>query len=317
MKEEKMIRLLDKNYGRNLYKTYLQSIQPERVPEIGFSVEDLQVEFDPETQLSHQKVLGSIRMLDNGEHLILYMAVEKLPNGDFRVLKISDMVQFQSHRDLPFKALLGTYIVEFDNAFILHHSEIAGSVVLDEVDDYSFMQITDAWEHESLQPRGKSHYEELMDVWIQIFRIKEHEITCQYRSRDTSSKYPLVWVPQLELGKDGPDFTEVEKANHDVQRYLQNESLFMRDIVLLCQIARFERLDYEATKQTVKPSDLVWEKDGSILLYIPRKKVGKPGSVFCGAYPIFKGILPEALTLTKNSGMIKNKDLDSLEFSFD
>lgn len=55
----------------------------------------------------------------------------------------------------------------------------------------------------------------------------------------------------------------------------------------------------------------------SVNCEIPKPRVGKKSRVFCGGYPIFKGILPEAQKDTKNSGKINEQDLENLEFLFD
>ncbi len=316
-----MIRQLDTSFGKTLYEAYLESISscepPRRLPAASRDA-GLETRPEPFTQLGPERIFGSIRVFDDGEHLILFTVVEQVDRDLYRALKVSDMLDFQSYWDLPFAALCGSYIAELDNAFLIHAGEISQSLPVDEVDGHTFMQLEGVWANSSGRAGLKPLYISKLDEWSQRFRIKEHELTCAFRSREAWDTEFRLWIPQLELDLPQPYEPLVQYSRSCLSKTSKLELEFDRCSDMprdsLDTKEQHELMEWEEDRVQCRgmgyKTDVLPQKgcrleergNGVILLKPDPWLRGRLGTIYCGEFKVFCGQLPEWLVLPKTRG---------------
>lgn len=318
-----MIKTLDDSYGKNLWEMYLESVRPERdepfpLPEIPpLPLETASA--DP-LQFSPDRIFGSVRMLDDGEFLILFMVIAQTDTDTYKAIKVSNFTQFGTYFDLEFMSANGSYIAELDNAFNLSTEQVRNSVVLDETDAYTFIQLESAWSAEGNQFSGKPLYWESIGRWRAQFRIKEHEITCAYRVPRPGTAAASLWIPQLEIRE--AQMSQVAFRDHfsdEIEPSAHQESLYDSYSVKSkeskrmsrsergpCASVMYERLYRQITTETrwyrlVPGRVSPWE------IELEKSLWGTRARIYNGEYLIFKGVLPRYLDLSRYDTLSKGQ----------
>lgn len=323
-----MIKLLD-SHGITLWKMYLESVRPERVEP--FPLPDSpplpleRASADP-LQFSPERLFGSIRLLDDGDSLILYLIVAQIDADRYTALKVSTFTQFGTRLDLGFMGTNGEYIAELDNSFTLSREQIRDSVVLDETDTYTFLQIEGACSDQGNLFSEQTLYREPIGHWRAQFRIREHELTCAYRTPSVRSPAAALWIPQLEL-------LEAAQSLSSLQEFLSESPRSERP-------AARERLDPKQQSAKADEAELVSyskaKMDSEAPAYIDRKVFnkelklhlswyqltrgqngwelalesslrGQTARIYNGEYLIFKGVLPPSLELSRYAHLDKRE----------
>lgn len=179
-----MHKIIDDSYGKHLWEIYLESIRPDRTVDFALPSSThsaAQASSAEALQLSPERIFGSIRMLDDGDFLILFLIIAQIKEELYTAIKVSNFTQFSTWNDLEIPGACGSYIAELDNSFTLNIAQIENSFVLDEIDAYTFIQLEGVWSAEGNRFSGKPLYWNDIGHWRAQFRIKEHEITCVYR----------------------------------------------------------------------------------------------------------------------------------------
>lgn len=321
-----MNRTLD-SHGEILWKMYLESVRPERVepftlPESPpLPLETASV--DP-LQFSPERLFGSVRLLDDGDFLILYLIVAQIDAERYTALKVSTFTQFGTWFDLGFMGANGEYIAELDNSFTLSREQIRDSVVLDETDAYTFLQIEGSCSAQGNLFSGKPLYWEHIGRLRAQFRIKEHELTCAYRTPSVRSPGVSLWIPQIELREEAQSLRsrqEFRPESHPSECYAASErpcskrqlakaddaelvsfSKVMMDIEVPEHIARERfRKELELNWYELTRGQNGWE------LALESSLWGKTARLYNGEYLIFKGVLPPSLELSRYAHLHKHE----------
>ncbi|MDZ4181319.1 MAG: hypothetical protein U1B83_00475, partial [Candidatus Cloacimonadaceae bacterium] len=265
--------------------------------------------------LSPKRILGSIRMMSDGQYLIQYIVIAQISDKLFQSIKVSSFVQFSSSGDVTIAGQNGLYFTEFDNAFVVEIWELEESVVLDMVDEFTFMELEEIWHYED---RRRVTQGGAIKSLLSRFRIKEHEITCALRSRTTDDYEPL-WIPQLVFEEEQyaeresiecvnkmmdttpmtrnlrsqappPDQEEYRpslRSDHAPHPHREEEL-----------IVSFMRAPMTMQRDVEEPDFRIDSRRGDRVSMRPNQKlIGRPATIYCGDYAIFKGILPPVLTI--------------------
>lgn len=265
--------------------------------------------------LSPKRILGSIRMMSDGQYLIQFIVISQVSDKRFQAIKVSSFVQFSSSADVRIAGQNGLYFAEFDNSFVVEIWELEASVVLDMVDEFTFMELEEIWHNES---HSRVTHREPIESLPSRFRIKEHEITCALRSR-TAGEYEPLWIPQLvfeeehyavresiECVNERMDITTMTRNLRyhapppDLEEYrpsLRSDQAPHphREEEL---VASFMRAPIARPRAVEEPDFRIDSRNGdSVRMHPNQRLIGSPATIFCGEYAIFKGFLPSVLTI--------------------
>lgn len=300
-----MIRLIKETYAEGLFDLYLDSIRAEEMPvsDAGFDPgarKDLAQRRPEVAQIPAGQVFGSVRMLEDDGQLILFMVMGQEASDRYNALKVSQFVEFSSKADLGFYGHSGKYIAELDNAFTLHPWEIEDAVIVDAADPYTFMQLENIYLEEGNRFSQRTRLTDDLEKWQALFHIKEHELTCVFRSRDASRLMAPLWIPQLEMDLKRSDklARALIKDEHPAR-----ESRTMRKYALEMDMASKKESEeklstYVCSIAMPKPEyQLETGPRGEIVLLPDERFVGRIMTVYCGDFAVFKGRLPKALIL--------------------
>lgn len=312
-----MIKTLDDSYGKILWEMYLESVRPERVEPFPLPASPplpLETASADPLQFSPERFFGSIRLLDDGDFLILFTIIAQLDADRFTALKVSNFTQFGIWCDLGFLGTNGEYIAELDNSFTLSLQQVMDSVVLDETDAYTFLQIEGASSAEGNLFSGKPLYWENIGHWRAQFRIKEHEITCAYRPPSVRSPGASLWIPQLELHsgvREMRSYLQAPDVLPELDLRLEQDALVSysrrpsRDDVDDAQYrggrGHQDRSCYSMEKPPGREPDWYQLAEGpeGWELRLAKGVRGRFAHVYNGEYLIYKGILPPSLELSR------------------
>jgi hypothetical protein len=308
-----MFRLIKDTYAEDLFDLYLDSIKAEAMPisDAGFDPgerKDMGEKRPEVAQIPAGQVFGSVRMLEDDGQLILFMPVAQEASDRYIALKVSQFVEFISKADLGFYGHSGKYIAELDNAFTLRLREIEKAVIIDAADPYTFMQLESIFLEEGNRFSQRTRLTDELEKWQALFHIKEHELTCAFRSRDASRLMVPIWIPQLEMDLKRPD-----KLAQALMRgeHPSRDSRVMHKYALETDMA--EDRDISQYRLSMPKSDYQMDTGsrGEIVLLPHERFVGLEMTVYCGDFAVFKGKLPEALILDDkkrhNLGDVKSR----------
>ncbi|MBW6514627.1 MAG: hypothetical protein K0B87_07715 [Candidatus Syntrophosphaera sp.] len=310
-----MFRILSDDKAESLFQVYLDSIRSSREQDLpSFPLPEKpsaakgQRGREPEFTFSPDKLLGNVRLLDDGEYLVHFLVIGQAGRGLYTALKVSPFAYFQAKTDLEFAGYAGSYIAELDNSFHLNQDEIAASIILDDVDGYTFMQLESAWEARSGEIAHRFRLDKF-DSWQARFHIQEHELTLSYRSRNTLTGLPpTLWIPHLEIGPEDR-WTTVSRSHAPYRRERMNDEYNLvqfdrmparkdkvehvcekceQDMFAAIPVQMFEERDYS----------LEFGPGGSIVLLPHRRFIGRMVTIYCDEYKVFQGLLPKVLTVT-------------------
>jgi hypothetical protein len=338
-----MIRLYDEQKAQFLYEMYEDSITVES-PDIS----DWTDELNDRGQIYHVrlqtrfdfpvigKLIGSIRILEFDGNLIQYLVMGQRPDGMFAALKVNSFTDLGTRSDPGFSSYHNRYIAEMDNSFPLTREEVEASVVLDEIDTYTFIQLEGALEQVASRHPGLSLPRDL-NKWQKQFRLKEHEITCHFRSRDIALGKLPIWIPGLELDgtAESQHIVYCHKPDYDLVDYMSKEKPSDKSEHDTKPVDRWQEPDFRKVGRQAdmdlpkladklsKPPDRGTGEDfslhyqeGHLIIQPGREYIGKPGSLYSGGYCVFSGNMPDSLMVSSCPRMPLEDLRERLELSF-
>jgi hypothetical protein len=343
-----MIRIFDNRQAEILFEQYLDAITAERAPddfclrENPGNNETKAIKFENTLGLfSVEKILGSIRVLTYERSLISYLILEQRQDKMFTAVKVSSFIDFGSREDIEFAGVLGKYIAELDNVFPLTQDEVENSVSIDETDTYTFMQLEEA----GISGYGIRHfdrpgYNENPSRWHDLFNIREHELTLDFRSRDMAKLGAPIWTPQLSsplaasqsvyasmdrmplgaLYSGKQMMLELKHKKHEIVTEMYKSVQWITNKETDAEIKEDRELEHhidhllkehigvvdeiEARENMAKESGYRLEQYASRIVLIPHPSfTGRRATIYCGEYPVFRGELPHELLFAENVDM--------------
>jgi hypothetical protein len=341
-----MIRTFDEKQAKTLFRAYEDAITAEPQPRDFHLMEEpdtagqktLMFEKTP-LQMSAGKVLGSIRVLEQGEFLISLLVLSLRKDGMFLAVKVSSFIDLGARNDVEFAGYLGKYIAEPDNVFPLSQDEVGRSVPLDEIDGYTLMQLEEVCRTGSTAVSFyRYQYGEMPTEWHIQFNIKEHELTLDFRSRDIARLGTPLWIPQLsspqaqvmsaDLCMDSMAFDKIQpgkqmlinlkRKKHEIitemyksVKWISNEKSdtdVKEDREVEKHIGQLlkEHIsvvdEIEAHENIIEQPNYRLERDKGRIVLVPHPSfTGKRATVYCGEYPVFRGELPNKLLFSQNA----------------
>lgn len=321
-----MYRILSDDKAESLFQVYLETIRSSGEPgRIDFPLPEKPSAAqktpgrEADYMFSPDKIFGNVRLLDDGEYLVHFLVIGQLESGLFIALKVSPFVEFQAKSDLEFVGYAGSYIAELDHSFHLNAEEIASSFILDDVDGYTLMQLESAWEARSDQLEHRFRLDRF-DSWQARFHIQEHELTLSYRSREAQSGLPpSLWIPQLEFGAqismarmskaDGPSRRKKMIADYDMALYDRMSTREEKDDRVYQRSERISSISVPLEMPEERDYRLDLGPGGAIVMLPHKRFIGRMVTIFCEEFKVFKGLLPEVLTVSEKP----DRSLNQLE----
>ncbi len=219
---------------------------------------------------------GQILVILSGSHEILCLISEKCDRGLYRAYKLSSFTGLGSKTDLNFSTASSRYLLERDNCFWLDEEAIDGGYLIDAVGRWLLQKINIALKE---KPRLLSASNCDWDRPENRFRIKEHELTLELRSRYLSDTG--LWIPQMDsLNR------EKNQERLPLAAFIQVTPIFD---ALKNQVDTDVYFTEHYTLQRNECCDLVLIPDD--------KHIGKTAEIKCGEIAVFRGRLPKEIVM--------------------
>ncbi len=265
-----------------LYELYLASLETE-IDETIEDLEDIEAVFPVDEELSFEDLnpedttaAGNIIVFWLNGYEIWCLITGKEENGYFEAYKLSSFTGLGSGSDLILHKGSSRYLLETDNRIYLSEAEVENSLVIASIN----AQIMQALQ-ESLLSAKKDKTAKRIDLLSPEakFRIKEHELTLELRSRIHEDK---LWIPQLAI-------QGWESINEAMPLAAADNGMDVAFSVLAKQQDENVYYAREYTLHKNECQDLILIPDDD---YINRK-----AEIRCNELVVFRGVLPEKLVL--------------------
>lgn len=199
-------------------------------------------------------------------------------DGKYMAYKISSFLCFASEYDIIFGAGNSSYLLEMDNFYYLETKEVKEGVVLGYLSSAELADVNSKIESYLNNPPTSYDNTEL-SAPENKFRIKEHELTLEYRSRHNP---PLLWLPQYQLQYKRNDESVLAHAAADGGL----DEMFK---ILETQKDKNVYFAREFSLQRSASNDLTFITDAEY--------IGQKAEILCGEIVVFRGTLPKELVL--------------------
>ncbi|MCB5264331.1 MAG: hypothetical protein LHW54_05990 [Candidatus Cloacimonetes bacterium] len=238
---------------------------------------DTNFSFEP-SKCCQTSIIGSVVVIETNEHDICCLITEESENNTFKAYKISEFTGFASEYDVRIKLGSSDYILETDNHFHVQEDEVSAGIILNTVSPAHLANIKEA-----IQITGKTLNRHNTDLSSpdNKFRIIEHKLTLPLRSRQPLA---VLWIPQVDLQY---------RRDPDSGPYMAAADCGLDQAFSFLHAQQDENVFY------AREFSLHKNECHDLLLIPDAEFISRKAEVRCGAVIVFRGVLPESITLAR------------------